>query len=422
MVLLGACSTRQPVTSTLVGTRPLEAGAVPPGQMDVGELRAELLAFADYSMGEIERLGTAAESIDPSPDTRAFVQGLRADVASTTLAIALEPDAEAALQDLMVSMAAKRLSTTADIPGEIDATMQDDIAASLTRIEKEIWDVGSGLYTSAELAGLRERVGQWWAVKPDKSSPGVVRVGDLPASGGPALSKGLFAPINEANRQIEEGRLLGERFLFLVERLPTIAVWQAEAAAWGAMAAPEARKALDGLDLMATTMERLGARVDSLPMLLDSQREAFLSAFDERDEAIGGLLSEAGTVVRDAGPVVESGERLAGLTKDAAANLSETLETTERLLATLRDPNVAGGPLSLDIDEYSAIVRDFREATEALSEALARTDALSEAPQAVIDHAAWRAAQLMLLLFVLVVVYRLAIPALQRRSGIADPG
>jgi len=155
---------------------------------------------------------------------------------------------------------------------------------------------------------------------------------------------------------------------------------------------------------------------------LDSQREAFLSAFDERDEAIGGLLSEAGTVVRDARPVVESGERLAGLTKDAAANLSETLETTERLLATLRDPTVAGGPLSLDIDEYSAIVRDFREATEALSEALARSDDLAQVPEAVIDHAAWRAAQLMLLLFVLIVAYRFGIPALQRRRGMADPG
>jgi len=244
-------------------------------------------------------------------------------------------------------------------------------------------------------------------------------VGDLPATSGPGLSKGLFAPLNEANRQIEEGRLLGERFLFLVERLPTIAVWQAEAAAWSAMASPESRKALDGLDLIAATMERLGARVDSLPMLMDSQREAFLAAFDARDETILGLLSETGTLLSDAKPLVESGERLAGLSSEATANLNRTLETTERLLAALRDPNVPGGPLSLDVDEYAGIVSDFRAATEALSEALSRADGLTDAPQTVIDHAAWRMAQLMMLLFVLVVTYRFGIPALQRRQSSA---
>ena len=108
------------------------------------------------------------------------------------------------------------------------------------------------------------------------------------------MTKGLFAPINETNRQIEESRLLGERFLFLVERLPAIAVWQAEAAAWRAMATPESRGALESLTLMATTLEQLAERVDSLPALMDDQREAFLSAFDAREETLSSLLFEPG--------------------------------------------------------------------------------------------------------------------------------
>lgn len=74
----------------------------------------------------------------------------------------------------MVTAAAKRLSTTAEMQGSVDVAMHGDITASLVRMEKEIWDVGRGVYTAAELAVLRERVGKWWEDKADKSSAGVV--------------------------------------------------------------------------------------------------------------------------------------------------------------------------------------------------------------------------------------------------------
>jgi len=390
---------------------------VPPGQQSADQVRLQLLAFADLSMGEMERLGIAVEAKDPTPDSRAFVQGVRADVASTTLALALEPDPESALQDLMVSMAAKGVATQAKASPAVTASTVDDVQASLTLLEKEIWEIGSGLYSAAELEQLRQQVAQWWNESPEKASVGVVRIGDLPGGSNERLAKGLFAPINEANRQIEETRLLGERFLFLAERLPTVAIWQAEATAWGAMAAPEAREALDGLTSIASTMEGLMLSVDSLPMLLDGQREAFLSAFDEREDAMNGLLGGAGTMVRDAGPLVASGERIVEMSPEVIAGVNETLEVMKELVAALRDPEAPGGGVSLDVDEYAALVGDVRAATEALSEALTHADALAETPEAVIDHATWRAVQLMLLFFALMVAYRYGIPALQRGKG-----
>lgn len=82
----------------------------------------------------MEGLGTAIESSQPTPDTRAFVQGLRADVASTTVALAVEPDSESALQSLMVSMAAKRSAAAAGLPAFVDASTGDGVEASLTRL------------------------------------------------------------------------------------------------------------------------------------------------------------------------------------------------------------------------------------------------------------------------------------------------
>ena len=116
----------------------------------------------------------------------------------------------------------------------------------------------------------------------------------------------------------------------------------------------------------------------------------------------------------DAAPLLESGELIAGLSNEAVERLSRTLEATERLIATLRDASAPGGAVSLDVRDYAVVIGDIRATSEALSEALERADALSELPQALVDHAAWRAAQLILLLFVLLVVYRFGIPMLQR--------
>lgn len=185
----------------------------------------------------------------------------------------------------------------------------------------------------------------------------------------------------------------------------------------GCMASPESRQTLDGLTLIATTMEQLAVRVDSLPMLLDSQREAFLSAFDARGAEMEGLLAGTGTVLRDAAPLIESGERVAGLSRDAAASLNQTLVAAERMIAALRDTQAPGGAMSFEVAEYSALLADFRAAAESLDGALQKAEGLAASPREVIDHAARRGAQLMLLLFTLVAVYRVGVAALRRRSA-----
>ena len=70
--------------------------------------------------------------------------------------------------------------------------------------------------------------------------------------------------------------------------------------------------------------------------------------------------------------------------------------------------------MSFDVQDYALLIGDIRATTEALSEALEGADGLSELPKAVVDHAAWRVAQLMILLFVLMVAYRVGLPMLQR--------
>jgi len=374
--------------------------------MTVGELRLRLMAFADLTMGEMSRASTAALATDSTPETRAFVQVLQAQVATTTLTLAVEPDPETALQDLMVSVAAERASLRfprAAAPGPAAVALLD---TALGRLEAEIWAIGESAYPAGEIAGLRARLKTWEATA-GSSPAGVVRVADLPTDASPEISKGLFAPLDEANRQLEESRLLGERFLFLAERLPVVTLWQAEAVTWEVLAAPESRRALDGLAIMSATLERLALRVDSLPALLDAQREAVFAAFDEREASARTLMSDAGALMTEAGPLIAGGQQ-------ATASLAAALESAERTVAALRDSSAPGGAAAFDIASYESALSDFRAATEALSASLARAEGMVGTPRDVVDHAFWRGVQLLVLFFVLLAAYRL-VPLLARR-------
>jgi hypothetical protein len=53
---------------------------------------------------------------------------------------------------------------------------------------------------------------------------------------------------------------------------------------------------------------------------------------------------------------------------------------------------------------------------------LERAEGLAGTPREVIDHAAWRAAQLLVLLFVLLAAYKLTPMLARRRSTSTDPG
>jgi hypothetical protein len=405
LLVVGACAPPPSAIDQAISPVLLPVRA-PGGPMTVGELRQRLMAFADLAMGEMARASAAVLATDSTPATRAFTQVLQAQVAATSLTLAVEPDPEAALQDLMVSVAAERASLgtlRADPPGPAAMAILD---TTLGRLESEVWSIGEGTYPPSEIAGLRARLKSWESTA-GSSPAGVVRVADLPADASPQMSKGLFAPLDEANRQLEESRLLGERFLFLAERLPVITLWHAEAVTWEVLASPESRRTLAGLEVMSTTLERLALRVDSLPALLDAQREAVFAAFDAREATARTLMADAGALVAEAGPLIEGGQA-------ATASLAAALASAERTVAALRDPSAPGGAAAFDIASYESALADFRAATEALSASLTRAEGLAGAPRDVIDHAFWRAAQLLVLLFVLLAVYKL-VPVLARR-------
>jgi len=421
LAALGGCGTRQGVATRpaapLVEVRPGGSAQLPlnAGTLTVGQLQTQLMAYADRAMGEVARATAAARLRDSSPETRLLTQLVQAEVGSSAVALAVGPDAEAALLDLMVSAAAQRGALPAAAGSKaITPAARAPIEQALDRLERDIWALGARVYSAAELESLRSRVTRWSETHRGETFPGVLRLADLPGADPGGRAKGLFAPIEAATREIEESRLLGERFLFLAQRLPVLSRWQAEALSWEAMGTPEARQTFAGLGLISSSMARLAAQAESLPALMGSQREALLTAFDDRSATLRTLLREAGAVTRDGRSLAESGERLMTLSNETAATLGETIRAADRLVASLRDPKAPGGAVSFNIEQYILAVREVRGATEALNAAVGQAEGLTGAGRGMVDHAAWRGAQLLVFGFALLLGYRWAAPRLAR--------
>ncbi len=392
------------------------AGLGAGGQVTIGQLRVLLMAHADRTIAAMDRLAAAELAADSGPDARLALQLWRSGVATTAVVLAVEPDPNAALADLMVSATVQRMAAGRS---ELRDPSRTALVSALAQLEEQAWAIGARIHSSAPLAQLRRRAAGFGASSHPGPANALVRMAELPTDAGPPLAaaKGLFAPLDEANRQIEETRMLGERLLFLTERLPLLARWQAEAFAWGTLSAPESRQALAGLSLMASSVERMSLQVESLPALLDRQRASLLTEFDTREGTLRRLLGEASNLAEQSRAAAESGERLMTLSDRTAASLNQTVLAVNQLVTALRDSTAPGGAVDLNVSHYAGTVSDLRAALEALNGALANGDSVARGGRGLVDHLAWRAAQLILLLFLLLLAYRWAGNRLPRREG-----
>jgi hypothetical protein len=418
---LAGCGTRAGVATRPV--QPLDdlkqgegaTGIGPARPMTIGQLRVLLMAHADRTIAALERVGGPGRTPDSAPEARLALQLWRTSVASAAVGLAVEPDAGAALLDLMVSTAVQhQVASRAVFPG----AGGEALVAALAELEQSAWAIGARVHPAEQRAQLRSRAEHFAQSAELGPTQGLVRLADLPPAPGPALAgaKGLFAPLDEANRQIEETRLLGERLLFLTERLPLLSRWQAETFTAGALGTPESRQALAGLSLMASGVARMGTQVESLPVILDRQRQSLLADLDAREGTLRQLLREASRLAEQGRAAAESGERVMALSDRTAASLGRTILAVNQLLAALRDSTAPGGAVDLNVAHYAATVGDLRAALEALNSALGHGDGIAGGSRSLVDHLAWRAAQLILLLFALLLGYRFLAQRMTRRE------
>jgi hypothetical protein len=253
-----------------------------------------------------------------------------------------------------------------------------------------------------------------------RTSPDLVWVMNVPMAPFRALS-GVSDTAQAINRFSETGRYFADT----VAVLPQVTRWQLELVLHDFEDQETVRELVSRWGAMAESAQQFAAATDRLPKDLREQASQLLAETGAEQEEIRTTLAQLASTAAQIG--------------SAAGAWTGTLEEVRALQGTGGD--AAGGGQAadaapgrpFDIREYESTAIQIKEAAAELrqtigalqgligsSETSATLGGLDDAiarGEGLVDTVAWRALQVLLAFFVLLLLYRLAVAALDRRGG-----
>jgi hypothetical protein len=396
------------------------------------KIRAEDLTQLNRDLGDryVAILADATEAVardNPSLEQCALAKSARFVGAASVYEIVTSADPFTQIVDLLVT--AELATLVWDEEGLAVRTFGVErgeyFALAMQEARREARQVGMRAMNGAQLAMIEQSVRNWRQENPDVDIVALVRFREftltpkgrsLLASVGGGLGWTLgtispFSQVGRAGRSVESTRELGERALFLTQRLPLLVNWQVDAIVTGTLAKPEVDRAVGGfleasgaLARVAATLERITGP-EGAAELGENLREAraALAEGKEAAAAVGGVVRASEALSAD----LRETMRVAGLPAEPRPegappakpfDVAEVGPAADRLAASLRDADalvreVRGLATSPELERRIAEVRGI--AAEAQGGAAGLVELVFR-----------RAVALLAILFALLFVYR----------------
>ena len=287
--------------------------------------------------------------------------------------IATGPNPVACPLDFVVLTTLSRM-VVEDTLVELDSELMRSLPAVYRDLEDEAWRNAGKILTSAQLAEVRQLIADWRSKNPQVTLVGFVHFAEFArAAGWSSEQRGTtsssilsmvgldpLAGLDPAVRQIEQTRLLAERMIFYMQRVPYLLDVQTDRVVSQATLAPEIQRlnaSLERSSLALAEYARIGA---DLPLNIAREREALIQQLSgemlQQEAELRGVLAEMQTTL-------VSGS-------DAAVAIEGAVTALDRLMAHFPkrdpgDPTAPGKPF--DITEYTAAAAGFTGAARELT-------------------------------------------------------
>ena len=184
-------------------------------------------------------LGDALEPLatDRDPTLRRAALDLQLRFSASALDIAIGPNPDAGLLD-MVTLVELARSTIVEhwIPQVFHQHNTAALQEAVDRSSADVWQVARQVLSSTEEAQLRRIIDEWKAANPDQLRVAGMRLPAFATPGDAGFGKltqaatGLFAGVRKAVQTADQTRLLAERALYAVQRMPFLLRVQARLA------------------------------------------------------------------------------------------------------------------------------------------------------------------------------------------------
>jgi hypothetical protein len=283
------------------------------------ELAQALLDLADLTISRFEAAYLDAAFEGKDPRKLAVLAMTRNEVAMNVRAIALGDDPGRDLVDLHVWSRVAQVACRNRVH-RAPATFLDNCEDTYGAVCERIQVLARKWIDSSKMARIDAAVDEFLSEHPDIVTATLLRLVDLEDRRNTlGLSReeledlhdpdDMFAPVNEANRQIERTRITGQQMVWLLSRMPTAAGWELKAQMDLAVSGPPLSDALANLGRgagelgrvpkslgdLATTIEALSSRVGGSDGLRGVTRDAIL---------LGGLIALTVIVAATVGALV----------------------------------------------------------------------------------------------------------------------
>lgn len=350
---LGACATAAPSP----GSRDVRFGGAEkhegPAVSEV-ELQQDLQRFTGQFTDLItQAASTAFDPSDSKQQQAALHRVLIWD--SSALDIATGPFPEINLLDMVVFITLCRSTIEKHWAPNVFGDRGAPLIAVFKRAERNIWQISAKVMTSAQQTELRTLIAQWQAEHPDQVEVESVRFTDFSAHAGQIETeraksmRGLFGGVRAATSAADRAVLLGDRAMFLTNRMPFLIRLQARLGAQEMT--DDAFVRLNDVDALLSRTKDLQPLVNDLAVLVARAESAAREA-RELVKELDPLVTYATQPSAEPGASGRSGLERALDTSDRLLDKANILlNRSEKLAAG------AKGPLQLASEQADRMVR-----------------------------------------------------------------
>lgn len=336
MISLPACAAKKKSTPPTTPT------------ITASELQSQIMSFADRFMARVG--GSTADYVyvkgyATTPLIRMAVQQRKLNSCSAAVSIAGGSNPEVAMLDMVVLVTLLRLTIEEVwIPKKLVPNGQILLDAYI-ELEKDIWSIATEVLSKEQADELRNLIDEWHK-KNINALVGVtsIRFGDFAKKRRQSTlfkdgkASGFLKAVSEANKEIEQTRILAERTIFMAERQPTLIRWQVEQIFFDLAMEPELGDLLNSSADIGRAARRISMTVEKMPGIITAERKAAIEqTFQGLDKEIAQIVSDLSKERQAAIEQVLQGvgkervsaiaQAISGVSKERQALIDQTSET-----------------------------------------------------------------------------------------------
>ncbi len=399
------------------------------------DLQSQLMSFADRFSSIISTAFFHYDALEPAAEDRIVMAQNTVYPMAAAFSIAADPDPDVALLDMVTMITLGRMIYQEHWLQQL-GNQVEPILQGFQSAEEDIWELGNRVLTPDQQQDLLSLIQEWRQNHPEVLFFASVRFREFVADRSRVKrvekARGLFKSVENATRQVEEVRLLGERAMYLGTRLPflTGALMDVWLSRWANN--PEAKEMLADFKKLSDLSDRMENVARELPEKIGAERQAlieqaFAKIAEERRNTIEHFLSEEARlrgVLSELRETLKEGDKLIVSTNSLVEQFQPGPSAEEARPFDINDYREAAAEITGTVTQLNTLVGEinsllnstgWKELVPQLDEAIDRVGAEGEE---IIDYTFYRTVLLILVGMVFYLLARLALHHITNgRSG-----